>query len=97
MEEKDYIYILFEGQEDNSEGELKPAGCEIVGAFKSEEDLIKYVRNVVIDAVDSTNENRDYIRIPTKDEFKPWTKIYFAHGYCKPIKRYFEYEVCELK
>lgn len=92
MEKK--VYVLWEGQRETVEDNL-PGHCEIVCAFNTEDELIKYIKNIVRDQFEIFGG--EYFRMPSKDEFGPRRDIYFAHDYGRHIEHYFRYEVCELK
>lgn len=87
------IYVLWCGSDDGEHaGRAKE---EIVGAFDSEDKMIQYVHDRVLEAFTSGAEC--YVRMPASYEFTPGSQINIEHDLYHQIERYCRYEVCEMK
>lgn len=82
------IYVLWQGCDDTDYAGTYSE--EVVGAFNSEDELIKYVQNSVRDGF--TPGSDVYARIPASYEFVAGSEISVAHGFGNAKIYYYKFE-----
>ena len=86
------LFVLTRGE--YYDGTEKSGFSATERAFRSKEDMIKYVMDYVHNHIDALSKS-GYVRIPTDDEFVMGEKIRYARDNMGYV-RYFKYDTCEL-